>query len=71
MNSIRQTLKTTQTTQAELAEAVGISKPYLSQIINGRRDPGRAVMGKIARRLGCTVDELFFQDTHQPADRSN
>lgn len=49
--------------QAELAEKIGVSQPFLSMIINGRRI-GAKEKGKLARRviaesLGIPVDELW------------
>ena len=45
-------------TQAELAEATGISVPYLSQIEARRRRPSTAVLHRLAGRLGVTIDDL-------------
>src|SRR5215207_2970782 len=42
----------------QLAEAVGISKPYLSQIERGLRAPSDAVLNAIADRLDLTTAEL-------------
>ncbi len=45
-------------TQQQLAEATGISTPYLSQIETGKRTPSTAVLGALARALGVTLDDL-------------
>jgi DNA-binding XRE family transcriptional regulator len=45
-------------TQAELADAAGISIPYLSQIEARRRRPSTAVLRRLAQRLGVTIDDL-------------
>jgi DNA-binding XRE family transcriptional regulator len=45
-------------TQAELAEAAGISVPYLSQIERRRRRPSTAVLRRLAERLAVTIDDL-------------
>ena len=45
-------------TQAELADTVGISVPYLSQIEARRRRPSTAVLRRLATRLGVTIDDL-------------
>ncbi len=49
-------------TQQQLAEAAGISKPYLSQIESGRRRGTAAVLSAIAKALGVTVDDLLPQE---------
>jgi plasmid maintenance system antidote protein VapI len=37
-------------TQAAAAEALGVSRPYLSDIVNGRRDFSDAVLEKLGLR---------------------
>jgi len=43
----------------QLAEAVGISNPYLSQIERGLREPSETVLNAIAESLATTADELY------------
>lgn len=43
----------------ELAETVGISEAMMSYIIKGFREPNVATLARIARALGCSVDELI------------
>ncbi len=43
----------------ELAARVGISNGYLNDIEKGRRTPSMTVAVKIAKALGCTVDDLL------------
>lgn len=42
-----------------LAAAVGISNPYLSQIERGLRAPSEAVLNAIAKSLETSVDRLY------------
>jgi transcriptional regulator with XRE-family HTH domain len=44
-----------------LAETVGISNPYLSQIERDLRAPSEAVLSAIAESLQTTADELYAQ----------
>jgi DNA-binding XRE family transcriptional regulator len=44
--------------QARLAEAAGISVPYLSQIENNKRQASTAVLSALARVLQVTLDDL-------------
>jgi len=46
-------------TQQQLAEAAGISKPYLSQIEAGKRTGSAAVLRALADALAVDVDELL------------
>lgn len=43
----------------QLAEAVGISNPYLSQIERGLRAPSDAVLEALATTLDLSVEELY------------
>lgn len=45
----------------QLATAVGISNPYLSQIERGLREPSEAVLDAIAESLATTADALYAE----------
>lgn len=45
-------------TLEQLADAIGISKPYLSQIENGRRQPTVNVLGRLAGALAVDFDQI-------------
>ena len=45
-------------TQQQLAEAAGISVPYLSQIESGKRRGSAAVLAAIAKKLGLSLDDV-------------
>jgi transcriptional regulator with XRE-family HTH domain len=45
----------------ELADAVGISNPYLSQIERGLRAPSEAVLEALADSLDLSVKEMYRQ----------
>ena len=47
----------------ELARTVGVSKPMMSYILNGLREPNVVTLVRIAKVLGCTVDELIVRET--------
>lgn len=46
-------------TQSQLAEAVGISVPFLSQIETGKRKASTKVMAGLAKTLRVAVDDLL------------
>ena len=48
-------------TQQEMASTVGISATMMTYTIQGLREPSVTVMVRIAKRLGCTVDELLVK----------
>jgi DNA-binding XRE family transcriptional regulator len=45
-------------TQQKLAEAAGISKPYLSQLETGKRTGRTKVLSAIAKALNLTLDDI-------------
>ena len=45
-------------TQQRLAEATGISVPYLSQIESGKRRGSAETLAAIARELGLSLDDI-------------
>jgi transcriptional regulator with XRE-family HTH domain len=49
----------------QLADLVGISNPYLSQIERGLREPSEKVLEAIAENLHLSADVLSEQGGHQ------
>ena len=49
-------------TQAELADKLGVSKDYISQIERGIKNPGFKLANRISVILGKTIEELFFNN---------
>ena len=45
--------------QAELAEAVGVAQSYISAIERGLKEPGAAILFRIARRYGKSIEWLL------------
>ena len=45
-------------TQQQLADAAGISKPYLSQIETGKRTGATEILSAIAKALNVSLDEV-------------
>lgn len=61
-DKIRSLRKAANLTQAELGEEVGVSQNAINFFENGLKDPQVKVLARIAKRLGCTVDELIIND---------
>lgn len=59
-NLVSQVRKKQGITQGELAKNVGISRPYLSDIENSKRQVSGEVMIRIAHILKVKVEEIFF-----------
>ena len=54
-------------TMRQLADLVGISNPYLSQIERGLREPSETVLDAIARNLQVSADTLHEHSRRQRA----
>jgi transcriptional regulator with XRE-family HTH domain len=46
-------------TQQEIANRVGISRTYYSQIENGDRDPSATIITNIAKALGVSIADIL------------
>ena len=62
-NRIAEKRKALGITQEQLAKLLNISRPYLSDIENGKHNVSGRLMLKIAKVLNCKVEEIFFEDT--------
>lgn len=60
---IREQRQLAQLSLRQLADASGISNPYLSQIERGLRTPSTEVVSQIAKGLGITAGTLFAVST--------
>lgn len=58
-NRISELRKSKGITQEEFAKKVLISRPHLSDIENGKCNPGSVVVLRVAKALDTTVEELF------------
>jgi len=64
--------KTKDLTQTALAEAVGVTAAFISQIENGNRKPSYGLILKLANELQTSVDSLLsgeHEETNDPLDR--
>ena len=48
--------------QTDLSEITGISQTVISNYINGRTTPGFYNVDRIAKALGCSVDDFRYYD---------
>lgn len=59
MNAILRIRQEKGITQVALANATGLSQPYIHDLENGNRGAKRETLVKIADALGCPVSELM------------
>ena len=55
-------------TQAELAEQIGITQGYLSEVERGNELPGRELLFQLSENLDATVDYLRYGNPQMPQD---
>jgi transcriptional regulator with XRE-family HTH domain len=58
-NIIQQLINNSNLTQTAVAQKLGISRPYLSHIVNNDRKPSAKVLNKIAAFFNVSAIELF------------
>lgn len=61
--NIKQIRKQRNLTQKQLADQIKISRSYLSDIENGRKNLSIKTVKKLADSLGLSVTDLFNDDT--------
>lgn len=49
--------------QEKLAKLIGISRPALSEIENGKVTPGGKIVIRIANIFGLPAEQIFFEET--------
>lgn len=59
LSSMKQIRENAGLTQAQLAEAVDVSRKTINTVENGVFVPSTVLSLKLARHLGVTVEELF------------
>lgn len=64
MNDIGKSLKRIRgkETQSEFAERIGISRSYLGDLENNRKNPSVETLSKIANKLDISLNELLYGD---------
>ena len=58
---LREQRRTAQLSLRQLAEAAGVSNPYLSQIERGLRKPSAEIMQQIAKALRISAETLYVR----------
>lgn len=69
-NLVRKTRREQGMTQEELAKRVGITRPYLSDIENDKRQVRGELMIRIAITLGVKVEDIFLISVYNITDKT-
>jgi transcriptional regulator with XRE-family HTH domain len=68
MNALHRYAAETAKTHAELAEEIGLSRSYVTEILSGTRRPGRKAIEKIADATnGAVPAQSWFDETETSA----
>lgn len=69
-NNVRKFRKLLGLSQEELASRIPITRPYLSDIENGKYEPGIDVALKLSKELNQPVEAIFFKEHVQHANQN-
>ncbi len=59
---MRETRQRKKLSQADLSKLVGVSRQTINMIESGEYNPTLALCLKICQILGCTLNDLFWED---------
>ena len=57
--NIRREIETSGKTKSEIARAIGVSNPTVSQYGSGRAQPTLATLSKLCAFLDCSADDIL------------
>ena len=57
--NLKREIETSGKTKTEIAKAIGVSKPTVSQYVSGRIQPTLAVLSKLCSFLDCSADDIL------------
>ena len=63
MNRVRQRRVVADRTQEDLAEAAGVTRQTIIAIEKGNYTPSVLLALRLARILGCPVEDLFYEES--------
>lgn len=57
--NIRAEIESSGKTKSEIAKAIGVSNPTVSQYLSGRIQPSLATLSKLCSFLDCSADDIL------------
>lgn len=57
--NLKQEIEQSGKTKTEIANAMGVSKPTVSQYISGRIQPSLATLSRLCTFLNCSADDIL------------
>ena len=58
-NNLKQEIEQSGKTKTEIAKAIGVSKPTVSQYVSGRIQPSLSTLSKLCNYLNCSADDIL------------
>lgn len=57
--NLKREIETSGKSKTEIARAIGVTKPTVSQYVSGRIQPTLAVLSKLCNFLDCSADDIL------------
>lgn len=57
--NLKREIETSGRSKTEIAQAIGVTKPTVSQYVSGRIQPTLAVLSKLCNFLDCSADDIL------------
>lgn len=57
--NLKREIETSGKTKTEIAKAIGVSRPTVSQYLSGRAQPTLATLSKLCNFLDCSADDIL------------
>lgn len=58
-DNLKKEIETSGKTKSDIAKAIGVSKPTVSQYLSGRIQPSLSTLSKLCSYLECSADEIL------------
>lgn len=65
---IRNEIETSGKSKREVAEAIGVKPPTVSQYLSGRAQPSLATLSKLCAFLDCSADDILAVELNKTRD---
>ncbi|MBQ8342878.1 MAG: helix-turn-helix transcriptional regulator [Clostridia bacterium] len=57
--NLKQEIEQSGKTKTEIAKAIGVSRPTISQYLSGRIQPSLSTLSKLCNFLNCSADDIL------------
>jgi transcriptional regulator with XRE-family HTH domain len=61
-NNLKREIESSGKTKTEIAKAIGVSKPTISQYLSGRAQPTLSTLARLCEFLDCSADDILGLD---------